>query len=92
MDTSVLLRCYYAFVFSILECCYPVWGSAAECRHQLLESQVYSVGRLCPDQSFLSSCQRRHVAALCMFHNVNSSSNHCLFSELTSASLRVRHT
>ena len=47
MDTSVLLRCY-AFVLPILEYCSPVWGSAAEC--QLLERQVYSVARLCPDQ------------------------------------------
>ena len=29
VDTSLLLRCYFAFVFPILEYCYPVWGSAA---------------------------------------------------------------
>ena len=51
--TPVLLRCYYAFVLTILEYCSLVWGSAAEC-HQLLEHQVYSVARLCPDQPFLS--------------------------------------
>ena len=28
VDTSVLLRCYYAFVLPILEYCSPVWGSA----------------------------------------------------------------
>ena len=42
-DTSVLLRCYYAFVLPILEYCSPVWGSAAECHLELLERQVYSV-------------------------------------------------
>ena len=26
IDTSVLLRCYYAFVLPILEYCSPVWG------------------------------------------------------------------
>ena len=26
LDTSVLLRCYYAFVFQILEYCSLVWG------------------------------------------------------------------
>ena len=31
VDTSVLLRCYYAFVVLILEYCYPVWGCAAKC-------------------------------------------------------------
>ena len=29
-DTSVLLRCCYAFVLIIFEYCSPVWGSAAE--------------------------------------------------------------
>ena len=38
VDTSVLLRCYFAFVFSILEYCSPVWGSAAECHLQLIHA------------------------------------------------------
>ena len=65
VETSVLLCCYYGFVLPILEYCSPVWGSAAECHLQLLERQVYSVARLCLDQTFLSLCHRRHVAALC---------------------------
>ena len=92
VDTSVLPRCYNAFVLPILEYCSPVWGSAAECHLQLLECQVCSVARLCPDQNFLSlSCQHR-VAWLSMLYKVNSNSNHCLFSELPSASTRIRHT
>ena len=39
VDTSELLRCYYAFVHPILEYFSPVWLSAAECL-QLLERQV----------------------------------------------------
>ena len=66
-------------------------GSAAECHLQLLERQVYSVARLCPDHSFLSLCHWRRVAGLSMLYKVNSNSNHCLFSELPSASTRVRH-
>ena len=54
VDTSVLLCCYYVFVLPILEYCSPVWGSAAECHHQLLECQVYSVARLCPNQTFMT--------------------------------------
>ena len=92
VDTSVLLCCYYAFVLPTLEYCSPVWGSDAECHFQLLERQVYSVARHCPDQTFLSLCHRRHVAALCMLCKVNLNSNHCLFSELPSASVKVRHT
>ena len=88
MDTSVLLRCYYAFVIPNLEYCSSVWGSAAECHLQLLERQVYSVARLCPDQSFVSFL----VAALCMLYKVNSNSNYCLFSDLPSSSVRVQHT
>ena len=45
------------------------------------------MARLCLDQTFLSFCHRRHVAALCMLYKVNSNLNHCLFSELPSASL-----
>ena len=91
VNTSVLLRCHYTFVLPILEYCSPVWESAVRCL-QLLEREVYSATRLCPDQSFLSLCHRRHVAALCMLYKVNSNSNDCLFSELPSDSVRVRHT
>ena len=88
VDTSVLLRCRYAFVLPFLEYCSPVWGSAAECHLQLLERQVYSVARLCPGRTFWSLCRRRDVAALCcMLYKVNSNSNHCFFNELPSASV-----
>ena len=87
---SVLLRCYCAFVKPILEYCSPVWVSAAECHLQRLECQVFLVSWLCPDQSFLSLSHWRHVAALWMLYKVNSNSNHCLFGELPSASVRVR--
>ena len=33
-----------------------------------------------------------HVVSLCMLYKDNSNSNHCLFSEFPSASVRVRHT
>ena len=64
----------------------------AECHFQLLERQVYSVARLCPDQSFWSVFHRGNVATLCLLYTVNSNSNHCLFSELPSASVRDRYT
>ena len=91
VDTSVLLRYFLAFILPILEYCYPVWGSAAECHLQLLERKLYLVARLCTDQSFLL-CHRRNAAGLSMLYKVNSNSNHSLFSELRSASARVRHT
>ena len=56
VDTSVLLRCYFAFILPILEYWSPVWGSAAECHLHLVEGQVCSVARLYPDQCFLSLC------------------------------------
>ena len=43
-------------------------------------------------QTFFSFCHQHHGAPLCMLNQVNSNSNHCLFSELPSASARVRHT
>ena len=92
LDTSLSLRCYFAFVLPILKYCSPVWGSAAECHLQLLQRQVYLVARLCPVQSFLLLCHRRRVSGLGMMYKVNSNSNHFLFGELPSASTRVRHT
>ena len=53
---------------------------------------VASLNVIFLDESFLSLCLRRHVAALCMLYKVNSNSNHCLFSELPSASVRIRQT
>ena len=77
VDTSVLLHWYYGFVLPIIVYCSPVWGSAAESHGQLLGRQVNLIARLCPDQSFLLMCHRRHVAGLCMVCKVNSNSNHC---------------
>ena len=71
VDTSVLLRCYFAFVLPILEYCSPVCGSAVECYLQLLERQVYSAARLYPYQIFLSLCHRRRDAELSMLYTVN---------------------
>ena len=56
---------------------FAVWRSAVECHFQLLERQVYSLARLCPDQSFLSLCHRRRVAGFSLLYKVNSNSNHC---------------
>ena len=55
VDSSMLLRCYFAFVLPILQYCSPLWGSAAECHLRLLEHQLPGdlVARLCPDQSCL---------------------------------------
>ena len=93
VDTCVLLRGCNAFVLPILEYRSLVWGSADECHLQLRERQVHSVARICSNQSFLSLCHRRHVAALCMLYKVNSNSNHCrLFIEPPPASVRARHT
>ena len=54
VDTSVLLRCYFAFVLPILEYCSPVWG----CSCWMSPSASWAPGvfsaSLCSDQSFLS--------------------------------------
>ena len=52
--TSVLLRCYFAFVLPIIEYCSPVWGQLLNVAFCFFERRVYTVARLCPDQGFLS--------------------------------------
>ena len=83
----MLLRGYNVFVLQILVYCSAVRGSAAACHLHLHESRVHWVVRFSPDQTFLSLCYRRHVAALCMLYKVNSNSNNYFFSELPSASV-----
>ena len=81
----MLLRCYFEFVLPILEYC-------SRCVGQLLERQVFAVARFSHDQTFLSLYHRRRVAGLSMLYKVDANFNHSLFSELPSASTRVRHT
>ena len=91
VDASVyflaILNLFSQSLSIVLRC-----GAAAECHLQLLECQVYSVARLCHDQSLLSLYHRLCVAELSMLYKVNANSNHCLFNELSSDSTRVRHT
>ena len=69
VDTSVLLRCSFAFVLPILEYCSQVWGSTAECHIQLLELQVYFIYRLCPNQSSVSRSLGKTNFRVCINFN-----------------------
>ena len=84
INSSVLLRCYYALALPILEYCSPLWRLADNYQLQFLERQVHSVAKLCPEHAFLSLSHRRHVATLCMLQNIYSNSNNCLLGELPS--------
>ena len=93
VDTSVLCGCYFAFILPILQYCSLVWrGQLLNVTFSFLSARCNSVAKLCPDQSSLLLCHQRRVAGLSMLYKVNSNSNHCLFSELPSASTRVQHT
>ena len=89
---ALLLRSLLLFVATINPC--VLFSCVGFCRwmFQLLERKVKSVARVCPDQSFLLLCHWRYIAVLWMLYKVSSNSNHWLFSELLSASVRVRHT
>ena len=91
-DTSVLLRCYYAFILHILEYCSPVWRSAASSHLRLLDRQIHAVFRLCPDQILKPLNHRRCIAGMCMLYKIHSNPKHCLYGELPPACQRVRHT
>ena len=91
-DSSVLLRCYYAFILPILEYCSPVWGSTASSHLRLLDRQIHAVSRLCPDQILKPLNHRRCVALMCMLYKIYSNPKHCLYGELPPACQRVRYT
>ena len=80
VDTSVILRCYYAFVLPILEFYSPVQASAVWC-HQLLERQVYSLVRLCPYQTFCRCVINVMLLDSVCCERLISNSNRCLFRE-----------
>ena len=104
---ELVFWCWWTVFFWILLCCFITimhWFSQSlsivlQCGGLLL-NVIFSFSRFrcirwqgfCPDQTFLSLCHRRHVAALFMLYNVNPNWNHCLFSELPSSSIRVRYT
>ena len=67
------------------ECNWEAWAWKKQSGHEKKKKSQRPI-------TFLSLCHRRHVAALCMLYKVIFNSNHCFFSELPSASGRVRHT
>ena len=93
VDTSVLLRCYYCvFILPIFEYCSPVWG--------LLLNAIFSfsIARCIrwPGFAMITLSCRFVIAVMLlncvMLYEDNSNSHRCLFSEVPSASVRVRHT
>ena len=87
---------HYAFVLPILEYCSPVWGLLLNVIFSFLRARCIRWPGFCPDQTFLSLCHRRHVAALCMLYKVNSdlitvcsASFHLLLAEYDISELRL---
>ena len=81
------------FVLPILENCSLVWGQLLNVTSSFLIARCIRWPGFVP----IGVCcrcvvDRRRVAGLSTQYKVNSNSNHCLFSELPSASTRVRHT
>ena len=74
----------WVLFFGVIACC---WMSSSAAR----TTGVFG-GRLCLDQSFLSLCHPRHIAAMCMLYKVNWNWKHCLFCDVPCASLRAQHT
>ena len=90
VDTSMLLHCYFAFVLPIVEYYSPAWGYAADCHIQLLERHVHSVDRLFSRSVYLVVViDVVWLGLICCTRLKNLNSNHCLFSELPSASTRA---
>ena len=85
VDTSVSLRCYYAFVARIIEYCSSVWG--------LILNVIFSFSSArCIRWPGCASIIPVVVPSMSCCCTVDVVQGYSLFSELPSASVRVRHT
>ena len=92
--------CGYLCVVSLLLCIFSLnpWvlfsGVRDCCKMSSSASRAPGIfgGHSLHWSDFLVVVSSAHVATLSMLYKVNSNSNHCLFSEIPSASVRVRHT
>ena len=80
-DSSVLKKCFNAFILPCLEYCSPVWSSAAPSHLKLLDRNVRACQFLIPDLE-LDLWHRRSVSSLCMLYKIFHNPYHPLNNEL----------
>lgn len=85
-DTSMLLRCYYAFILPIFQYSSPVYEYIYSSQFWLLECQVRAVARLCTYQSRMPLNHHCCISGLCNVHvvqyKVHSNPKRCRYCEL----------
>ena len=80
-DQNALLRCFSSFILPSLECCYPVWSSAANSHSKLPDKNP----RVCKFLilTLTISLQHHHsISSLCMLYKVFHNPLHPLHSQL----------
>ena len=72
-DVTVVAKCFWAFIFPVLEYCSPVWMSAATSHLSLLDRVVSQVGQLSGGSVSCDLWHRRKVATLSVFFKIDKS-------------------
>ena len=71
-DVAVVAKCFWAFIFPVLEYCSSVWMSAPTSHLSLLDHVVGQVSQLSGGSVSCDLWHRRKVAFLCVFLNIDS--------------------
>ena len=77
-DPVLVLRCFWSFLFLVLEYCSSIWMSAASFHLGLLDCVVSKAVRLMDRLVLCNLEHRRRFAALRMFYKIYCNHNHAL--------------
>ena len=75
-DVTVVAKCFWAFIVTVLEYCSPVWMSTATSHLSLLDRVVSQVGRLSGGSVSCDLWHRRKVASLSVFFKIDTLVDH----------------
>ena len=91
-DRSLIERCFWGFVWPVLEYCSAVWCLAADTHLKLLDRAVSGARFLTGGVFECDIAHRRSVAVLCMLYKINCNPMHPLNDALPGPYVPVRVT
>ena len=80
-DHDVLLKCFNSFILPCLEYCSPVWSSADDSHHKLLDRNLQACKFLIPNLT-ISLQHHRFISSMCMLYQIFHNPSYPLHSEL----------
>ena len=91
-DVAIVAKCFWAFILPVVECCTPVWMSAATSHLSLLDRVVSQVIRLSGGSVSCDLWHRIKVASLSVFYKIDSLVDHLVYGRLVPAQYVLRRS